>query len=83
MKIDFEKAKEVVNQASMQEQPKVKKETQKKKMGRPTKDKEGATQKIMINVTPTQKEKISKYVNENNLTIAGLLKSLLQKEKII
>lgn len=83
MNIDYEKAKEVVKKASMQEQPKIKKETQKKKMGRPTKDKEGATQKIMMNVTPTQKNQIQNYVNENNLTIAGLLKSLLKKEKII
>jgi len=83
MKIDYDKTKEVVNQASMQEQPKVKKETQKKKMGRPTKEKEGATQKIMINVTPTQKNKILNYVDDNNLTIAGLIKSLLKKEEII
>lgn len=78
-KIDYSQAEKVVKQASMQEQPKI----EKKKMGRPTKDKEGATQKIMVNVTPTQKNKILNYVNDNNLTIAGLIKSLLKKEKII
>ena len=83
MKIDYEKASEVVKKANLQEQPKEKKETQKKKMGRPTKDKEAATEKIMVNVTPTQKKKIQKYVNENHLTTAGLIKSLLSKEKII
>lgn len=83
MKIDYEKAKEIVGQASMQEQLKTKKITQKKKMGRPTKDKEPASEKIMVNVTPTQKEKIKKYVEKNHLTTAGLIKSLLAKESII
>ena len=82
-KIKYDVAKEVVKQASMQEQPKIKKPTSKKKLGRPTKDTEGATEKIMLNVTPTQKKKIQKYVEDNHLTTAGLIKSLLSKESII
>ena len=75
-KIKYDKAKEVISQASMQEKPKA------KKKGRPTKDVEGATQKIMLNVTPTQKQKIQDYVDEHNLSIAGLIKGLLKEKKI-
>ncbi|HFU75437.1 MAG TPA: hypothetical protein ENK66_04250 [Arcobacter sp.] len=83
MKINYDQAEEVVKQASMQEQPKRKKILGKKKQGRPTKDKEPASEKIMVNVTPTQKEKIKNYVEKNHLTTAGLIKSLLAKENII
>lgn len=51
--------------------------------GRPKKEGESATQKIMINVTPTQKEKIVDFVNNNNTTISGLIKSLLTEKNII
>ncbi|CAA6810817.1 MAG: Unknown protein [uncultured Campylobacterales bacterium] len=80
-KIEYDKAKKVVNQASMKEQ--TNKSSTKKKLGRPIKDLEGATEKIMINVTPTQKEQIKKYIEKNNSTIAGLIKGLLKKENII
>lgn len=54
-----------------------------KSTGRPKKSGESATEKIMVNITPTQKEKIVDFVNNNNTTISGLIKSLLTEKNII
>jgi len=83
-KIEYDAAREVVEQASMKEQPKTKTiSSSKKKLGRPIQGTEGATEKIMLNVTPTEKKKVQQYAEDNYITIAGLIKSLLSKEKII
>lgn len=83
-KIDYGKAKEVTDKASMKEQekPKLKNSTS-KKLGRPKKTGESATEKIMINVTPTQKEKIVEFANNQNSTISGVIKNLLTEKGII
>ena len=52
-------------------------------MGRPKKEGESATEKIMVNVTPTQKEKIVDFVNKANTATSGLIKSLLTEKNII
>jgi len=80
-KIKYETAKEVQQQASMQEQKKTTTKTS-KNLGRPKKTGEKADKKIMINVTKTQKEKIELYAEKSGLSVAGLIKSLLAKENI-
>lgn len=83
-KIKYDTARKVVEQASMKEQSQTKSiSTSNKKLGRPIQGTEKATEKIMLNVTPTQKKKIQEYAQDNYITIAGLIKSLLSKEKII